>query len=32
MNQIIKELIERKSVRAYRDEKITLEEKNMILQ
>lgn len=32
MNQIIKELIERKSVRAYRDEKITLKEKNMILQ
>ena len=30
MNQIIKELIERKSVRAYRDEKITLEEKKKI--
>ena len=32
MNQVIKELKERKSVRAYRDEEITLEEKNMILQ
>lgn len=32
MNQTIKELMERKSVRAYRDEKITLEEKNLILQ
>lgn len=31
MNQVIKELFERKSVRAYREDKITLEEKEMIL-